>query len=269
MNEKELVFLGSSGCNKVPEFTCSSECETCEAARRDPRLCRTRASIALLGEEIVIVDTSPDLETQLEREAIRQINRIFITHWHWDHIAGLGALGEPASILKWPPIDIYLPSEVAFHFDQELAYMKKSFNVHPVKVGDRIELPDARWEVVKTTHTDNSIGYIITSSKRFAYLVDSVVPPADTVKRLENMDFLILEATVDRLDEKGWGNFSLQEAISFWQTTGIERCILTHLSCHSWKSKKLLPGISEQERRDYESRYPGLTFAYDGLRVPV
>ena len=94
----EIVFLGSSGGIQIPAFFCS--CEVCEAARRDPSQRRTRASLALIGREITLIDATPDLEFQLEREGIRQVHRIFITHWHYDHVWGLGCLGESSSCAR-------------------------------------------------------------------------------------------------------------------------------------------------------------------------
>jgi len=264
----EILFLGSSGAIQVPSFHCS--CQVCQAARKNPKHRRTRASVALLGKECVLIDASPDLEAQLEREAIRQVERIFITHWHSDHIGGIAALAEPSSIAKWPLIDVYLPRQVTQHFDQELSYMKERVNVHGILPGDRLDLPDAAWEIVKTTHTDHSVGFIVESSKRFAYLVDGIVPPSKTLKRLKNIDLIILEATLDELKPKNgenWVNFSLQQAIEFWKRTGIDQCILTHLSCHSWKNGKLVEGISKDERINLEERNPGLKFAYDGMRI--
>jgi phosphoribosyl 1,2-cyclic phosphate phosphodiesterase len=193
----EIVFLGSSGAIQVPAFFCS--CKVCEAARVNLKHRRTRASIALVGQEAALVDASPDLEFQLERESIRKVDRIFITHWHYDHVLGLGSLCEPSSCAKWLRIDIYLPHQVMYHFDQELAYMKNKVNLHPIQPGDRFELPDATWEVVKTTHNDHSVGFIVEAFQRFAYLVDGVMPPSETLERLKDLDFLILEATVDEL----------------------------------------------------------------------
>ncbi len=113
-----LVFLGTSGAIQVPSFHCS--CAVCEAARANPHQRRTRASVALIGREIILIDASPDLEFQLEREGIRRVERIFITHWHFDHVGGLAALAEPSSHEPWPPIDIYLPQQDVQHFAQEL-----------------------------------------------------------------------------------------------------------------------------------------------------
>ncbi|MFQ6043304.1 MAG: MBL fold metallo-hydrolase [Candidatus Poribacteria bacterium] len=262
---RELVFLGTSGCIQVPAFFC--ECATCAAARRNGTRRRTRAGVALLGDEIVLIDAGPDLEHQLERERIRRPERIFITHWHFDHIAGLGAFGEPSSIYKWPAIEIYVPRQVAHHFDEELAYMRNCFNIHPIEPGVQVELPDGTWEVVKTTHTEHSVGFIVDSSRRFAYLIDGVVPPPETLQRLSGCDILIVEATMDELDENHWVNFSVSGAIDFWRQTGIRECFLTHLSCHSWRNKSLVAGISDEERASYENKESGLRFAYDGMRI--
>jgi len=261
----EILFLGSGGAIQAPAFFC--DCETCEAARRDPAQRRTRASLAVLGEETVLIDASPDLESQLERESVRRVDRVFITHWHFDHIAGLAGLAEPSSLQKWPQVDLYLPHQVVHHFDEELAYMRRQVNLHPLQPGDRLELPDATWEVVKTTHTDHSVGFIVESAQRFAYLVDGVEPPLETQERLRGLDLLVVEATVDELDEGGWMNFSFRGAVDFWQHTGIEKCILTHLACHRYLGKLLLAGFSAEERRALEARHPGLQFAYDGMRV--
>jgi len=165
-----------------------------------------------------------------------------------------------------------LPYQVIHHFDQELAYMKNKVDIHPIKPSDSFELPDANWQVVKTTHTEDSVGYIVESSKKLAYLIDSVIPPPETLAKLKGLDFLILEGTLDELVLKQgekWFNFSIQEAIDFWKQTGINKCILTHLSCHSWKENRLVAGLLPSERIKFKAKYPGLKFAYDGIRVTL
>jgi phosphoribosyl 1,2-cyclic phosphate phosphodiesterase len=265
----KLVFLGTSAAIQVPSFHCT--CAVCAAARRNPDHRRTRASLALIGQEMTLIDAGPDLELQLEREGIRQVDRIFITHWHFDHIAGLAALAEPASHTPWPPIELYLPHQVAYHLYQELAYMRPQINLHPIEPGDRWELPDATWEVVKTTHNEHSVGFIVEAAQKFAYLVDGVTPPPATLARLADLDFVILEASVDELDdlEDVWLNFSLDGAVACWRRIGTEKCVLTHWSGHSWQNKRLLAGLSDAERRAYETATPGLRFAYDGMTLTL
>jgi phosphoribosyl 1,2-cyclic phosphate phosphodiesterase len=258
----ELVFLGTSGGIVVPAFFCS--CTVCEELRRDG-VERTRASLAVVGREITVIDATPTFEIQMERQRIPRVDRIFITHWHYDHVWGLGSLAELRSCAKWPPVQIYLSEEIAFHFDRDFAYLGRSVQLHPFQVGDRIELPDAVWEVVRTRHSDDSVGFIVHAARTFAYLV-GVVPPAPTVERLHGVDLLIQEATLDELDED-WTDFSLGPAVDFWQETGIPECILTHFSCHSWRDRRLIAGLSAAERQAYADARPGLRFAHDGMRL--
>ncbi len=275
-NSLNLIFIGSSGVIQVPSFHCS--CRTCEEARKDSKLRRTRASVALSGQENILIDAGPDIEFQLEREKIKFIDRIFLTHWHYDHCFGLGAFPELGSHGTWKKliIELYLPEQDVNYFDNiSFSWAKFRYNLHPIKPEDVIKLPDVVIEVVKTTHSVDSVGYIITTpNKTFAYLVDSVVPPENTIDRLKefDLDFIILEGTLDDLilpEGVQWYNFSISKAVSFWKSLNIPRCILTHASFHSWNLNKLIAGITPQERKVFEKKNPGLAFAYDGLRIEL
>jgi ribonuclease BN (tRNA processing enzyme) len=144
--------------------------------------------------------------------------------------------------------------------------------VHPISPGDVIELPDAKWEVVKTTHTEDSVGFVVNCSCRFAYLVDGIEPPPETTERIKDIDLLILDAIVDELvpgPGEVWYHFSTMEAVQFWKKLGTKECILTHVACHNWDRGSLAPGMSNHERSLFESENPGLRFAYDGMRVSL
>ena len=262
----ELVFLGTGAAITLPAFFCT--CATCEYARRIPENRRTRSAVALLGNETTIIDVGPDIEHQLEREGIRTVDNIFITHWHYDHIGGLLGLGEPVSISKWGTIHLYGTEDVIGRIEREYGWLKQWFELHTIKVGDMIQTDDASWKVVKTTHTQHSVGFIVNTGTKFAYLVDGVIPPLETTKELVELDLLITEATMDFLDEE-WVNFKLDDAVAFWKLTEIPECILTHLSCHGWKDGKLVAGLTPDERKEYERKYQNLRFAYDGMRVSL
>ncbi|HOX39708.1 MAG TPA: MBL fold metallo-hydrolase [Candidatus Brocadiia bacterium] len=262
----ELLFLGSGAAMRIPAHFC--DCATCEAARGNPALKRTRASAAVIGRETVLIDAGPDMEDQLERAGIRRVDRIFITHWHYDHVAGLGGLRLIASCAKWPPVQVYVPRQAMSHFDRELEYVKPVVNLHPIGPGNAFDLPDGGWEVVKTTHTEESVGFVFKGERSFAYLVDSSVPPEKTAGRLRGLDLLILEATMDERDEARW-NFSVPEAVEFWRQTGVPRCILTHLSCHRWIGGSMKAGFTIEERERIARTNPGLECAHDGMRISL
>ena len=263
-DELELVFLGTAAAITLPAFFC--KCATCEDARRNPENRRTRSAVALLGTETTIIDVGPDIEHQLEREGIRSVDNIFITHWHYDHIGGLLGFGEPVSISKWGTIHLYGTEDVTERIENDYPWLKQWFELHTIKVGDTIPTNDASWKVVKTTHTTHSVGFIVDAGTKFAYLVDGVIPPPETLSELEGLDLLVTEATMDFLDEE-WHNFKLDDAVEFWKQTGIPECIFTHLSCHGWEDGNLVAGLTPNERKDYVKKHPGLRTAYDGMRV--
>lgn len=161
------------------------------------------------------------------------------------------------------------------YFERDFAWIGERFNLNPISPGEIIDLPDATFEVVKTNHTPDSVGFIITNTRRsFAYLVDGIIPPEQTIKRIivSKLDFLILEGTLDKLilpEGIQWENFSITEAVEFWQSCNIPELILTHISCHSWNIDKLIAGLSNQERRSFEKDNPGIKFAYDGLSLEI
>ena len=84
-----MVFLGTGTSHGVPVIGCS--CATCTSD--DPRDQRTRCSVLMqLPEGNLLIDTPPDLRTQLLREGIGRIDAVAYTHEHADHLFGLDDL---------------------------------------------------------------------------------------------------------------------------------------------------------------------------------
>ncbi len=81
-----LTILGCGGSWGVPQINC--DCPVCVSD--NPKNIRTRASILLdINGYILLIDASPDLRTQALKNNIFDIDGIFITHDHYDHIGGL------------------------------------------------------------------------------------------------------------------------------------------------------------------------------------
>ena len=82
----QFVFLGTGTSVGVPVVGCG--CDVCTSD--DPRNQRTRTSVAFgLPEGTLLIDTTPDLRSQLLREQIGSIDAIVYTHDHVDHVYGL------------------------------------------------------------------------------------------------------------------------------------------------------------------------------------
>jgi phosphoribosyl 1,2-cyclic phosphate phosphodiesterase len=85
----EMIFLGTGTSVGVPMLGCN--CAVCTSD--DPRNNRTRCSVLFgLPEGNLLVDTTPDLRTQLLRERIGVVHAVAFTHEHADHLFGLDDL---------------------------------------------------------------------------------------------------------------------------------------------------------------------------------
>lgn len=97
-----MVLLGTGTSVGVPMIGCG--CPVCVS--EDPRNKRLRTSAILgLPEGNLLIDTSPDLRTQLLRAGIGLVHGVVYTHEHVDHLYGLDdlrlfpfALGKPVPL---------------------------------------------------------------------------------------------------------------------------------------------------------------------------
>jgi phosphoribosyl 1,2-cyclic phosphate phosphodiesterase len=82
-----LQVLGSGGNTPIPTPTCS--CAVCEQARDEgPPYARGGNSL-YLPELAAMIDAPEFAFRNLNREAIADLEYIFLTHWHPDHVNGL------------------------------------------------------------------------------------------------------------------------------------------------------------------------------------
>ena len=104
-----LTVLGSGTSMGVPTIGC--QCAVCHSS--DPHDRRTRPSILVeFADKVALIDTTPDFRQQAIREGIRQLDAIFYTHAHADHILGL----DDVRPLSYPPrakIPLYAQPDAA------------------------------------------------------------------------------------------------------------------------------------------------------------
>ncbi len=87
MNSKNsITFLGTGTSTGVPYLGC--DCVVCRSTdKRDKRL-RCSAMVEINGSRFLI-DATPDMRQQLLTNNITNIDAVFITHYHYDHLGGL------------------------------------------------------------------------------------------------------------------------------------------------------------------------------------
>jgi phosphoribosyl 1,2-cyclic phosphate phosphodiesterase len=254
----QLVFLGTGTSVGVPVIGC--DCPTC--ASSDPRDNRTRCSLVLgLPEGNLLVDTPPDLRTQLLREKIGLVHATLFTHEHADHIFGLDDLRIFPYYLGHP-VPLFCASQVEDR-------LRKSFD-YAFREGDKAYgggVPQVTFQRIDDTPFSvlgqRVIPIPLIHGKfrvlgfRFgavAYCTDVNKIPPENWPLLDNLDLLILDALRHKPHPT---HFSLSEAIEVSRRVGARRTLFTHISHdlpHAATSLELPPGME---------------LAYDGLRVPL
>ena len=83
----QILILGSGGCNPIPRATC--QCNVCiEAREKGVPYSRSGPSIFIEGIN-ALFDTPEEINSQLNRENITEVEYVFYTHWHPDHTLGM------------------------------------------------------------------------------------------------------------------------------------------------------------------------------------
>jgi len=131
---------------------------------------RGLTSIALIrSNEILLFDVGEGTQRQMVRAGIGfgRITKIFITHFHGDHILGLFGLLQTMSLLNRDrPIDIYGPKGIKGFLKQNMRYLKFrltfQINAYEVKKGEVAREKDY---VIKACLSDHSI-------RSYAYLFE-------------------------------------------------------------------------------------------------
>ena len=252
-----MVFLGTGTSSGVPVIGCG--CSTCTSS--DPRNQRHRCSLVVgLPQGHLLVDTTPDMRTQLLREKIGLIHAVLFTHSHADHLMGLddlrlfpAYLGHELPVYCEETVDQQIRRSFDYAFDDVALNFPLGFvprlGLKRIST-EPFEVLGAHVTPIRLQH-----GRFRTLGFRFgniAYCTDVNAIPEESFARLTGLEVLILDALRPRAHPT---HFSLDEAIAIAQRVGARRTLFTHMS-------------HELEHAQTNASLPaGMELAYDGLRL--
>lgn len=214
----------------VPTLGC--DCTVCQST--DPRDKRTRPSVMIeFGGKVVLIDTTPDFYAQAIREKITQVDAVFYTHTHADHILGIDDL-RPLSYRHKPDrLPLYVRPEGAAFLRKMFAYIfdaNYKFGGLPLlelrPIDGPVELFGVRFVPIVVIHGDTQIyGYRFGSA---AYLTDHSEIPDASLHQLEHLDILFLDA----LRHKPHPTHStVKNSLQIVERLKPKRAFFTHI-CH-------------------------------------
>jgi len=203
-----------------------------------PRLKRNMSSYLLeTGKKKILFDSGPGTIRQLLKlkTSLSDIDHIFYTHLHNDHINDLPAIlwSNNYGIYRKKAINLYGPKGFKKYLDilmnkilkfQNLSY---KINVKEMWNDTKVSINKTRIKSTKSKHSDSSVSYRIEHNKK------SIVYSGDTdysqniIKLSKNADLLILECSFpDNKKIKGHLTPSLCGKIA--SKANVKKLVLTH-----------------------------------------
>lgn len=254
-----MILLGTGTSVGVPAIGCS--CPVCTG--NHPRNKRLRSSAILgLDEGNLLIDTSPDLRTQLLREDIGIVHSVIYTHEHSDHIFGFDDLrlfqfylGHPVPVYCDKIVEARLRKSFDYAFSEKEPTHQgatPSVDIRPITT-EPIEILGATVIPIPLKHGPkfDVLGFRVGN---VAYCTDVSEIPDSSWELLEGLDTLVLDAL--RI-EPHITHLTVDQAVAIAQKLNVRQTYFTHCSCHI----------------DYEtvmaSLPDGIAVGYDGLRIPL
>lgn len=188
------------------------------------------------GTTRVLIDTSPDLRTQMLREKVSRLDGVLYTHSHADHLHGIDDL-RGFWIKQRQLIDVYADQETTHRLFEGFGYCFETpegssyppiLQHNAIEAGQPVSIhgPGGSISVLpfEQIHGDiRSLGFRIGS---FAYSSDVSAIPDKSYKFLKNLDIWMLDALRYTPHPS---HFSLGEAIAAAERVAARHVIFTHM----------------------------------------
>ncbi|MCK0131137.1 MBL fold metallo-hydrolase [Flavobacteriaceae bacterium F08102] len=252
----KVTFLGTGTSQGIPVI--GSKHPVCLSD--DSRDKRLRSSVMLTWDNYrIIIDCGPDFRQQMLRENVAEINGIIFTHEHADHTAGLDDI-RPFTH-RMGNVPLYVPTRIVENITERFYYIFTKVDRYPGAPNAEITpltnapftLGGKTFQPIEFLHGKLPIfGYRVDN---FAYLTDLKTITESEMRKLENLDVLVLNAL--RIEPHPTHN-NLEGALELIYKLKPKRAYLTHISHLLGFHAEVAAQLPEQ-----------VFLAYDGLQLEV
>lgn len=252
----KITFLGTGTSQGIPVIgsthpVCLSE---------NPKDKRLRVSVLIeWGNYAYVIDCGPDFRQQMLRSKCKKVNGIIFTHEHADHIMGLDDIRP--FFFRQGAIDIYAHQRVMKALERTFSYIFETENKYPGAPSVNEHYINGKpfnldgLEVIPIDGLHNKLQVYGYRFDKFAYLTDMKTVADSEIKKLENLDVLVVNAL---REEPHISHFNLDEALAFITKVNPKRTYLTHISHHL--------GFHDEVQQKLPNN---VYLAYDNLKIEL
>ncbi len=226
----KFVILGSGSSMGVPRADgYSGNCNL-----NNVKNFRTRCSALIkFDDSNILIDTSPDLRSQLLKNKIKSIDKVFYTHLHADQTHGINDL-RPFFLINKKQIPVFADNKTSKYLNSTFKYCFKSSYGYP----STLELKNLKnkhtfknknkkilIESIPTEHGKiESICYLI--NKKLAYASDISLFYKKDIKKLTGLNYLIIDCLWYK-DHSA--HFNLNQVLDLVKILKPKKTILTNM----------------------------------------
>ena len=226
----KFIILGSGSSMGVPRADgYSGNCNL-----KNKKNFRTRCSALIkFNDQNFLIDTSPDLRSQLLKNKIRFIDKVFYTHLHADQTHGINDL-RPFFLINKKQIPVFADNKTSKYLNSTFNYCFKTSGEYPSILNlnnlkkKYVFTNKNKKIIIESIPTEHgkieSICYLI--NRKLAYASDVSLFYQKDYKILSNLDFLI----VDCLWYKSHSShYNLDRVLKLVKILSPKKTILTNM----------------------------------------
>ena len=253
----KVTFLGTGTSTGIPLI--GSNHPVCHSLnQKDNRL---RSSVLVQWDDYsYVIDTGPDFRQQMLRFGCNFIDGVLYTHEHSDHTSGIDDLR--AFCFKQGEIPIYAHQRVINNLFNRFEYIfnkEKKYpgapTLKPIKVIENTNFNISNLNITPISYLHGELQVYGYRFKNFAYLTDLKTIEDIEIKKLENLEVLVLNCI--RI-EPHYSHLNLKEALDLIKIINPKKTYLTHIS-H-------LLGFHDEINKELP---PSVYLSYDGLKIEL
>lgn len=241
----------------TPVVTCT--CAVCQSHNLHNHRLRPSGLMKVGGKQILF-DAGPDFRTQALKQHLRDLDAIFLTHTHFDHIAGLDDLRVfyflhhktlPCVLSEQSYDDLKMRYHYLFRKSEDEVMGPSRFDFQVLKTDfGTFDVGGFKWGYL--TYLQNGMKVTGYRLGKFAYVLDIRNYSEKVIEVLKGVEVLVLSAL--RYTSSP-AHLSVDEAVAFSRRVGAKMTWFSHVAHeleHEETNKKLPPNIK---------------LAHDGLEI--